>query len=174
MDLYRRSSLLLFFFRSIFSLSMLQCPITYEYHWYYEYFFFFFYKFLRFQRYILDSYTSWRIIISYLLLYPRRKCASNIGRFAIQIQHTHSLRYPISFSWTTKGPTSARSFFSLTFSISPPLTPFAGDTVSNLACSSRTLLRSSIPARLPRFLSYPFSLIWKKANSCGRERRRGM
>lgn len=122
MDLYRRSSLLLlFFFRSIFSLSMLQCPITYEYHWYYEYFFFFFFhKFLRFQRYILDSYTSWRIIISYLLLYPRRKCASNIGRFAIQIQHTHSLRYPISFSWSTKGPTSARSFFSLTFSISPP------------------------------------------------------
>ena len=56
----------------------------------------------------------------YLLLYPGRKCASNIGRFAIQIQHTHSLRYPISFSWTTKGPTSARSFFSLTFSISPP------------------------------------------------------
>lgn len=65
-------------------------------------------------------------------------------------------------------------FFAHLFHFPPPLTSFAGDIVSNLACSSRTLLRSSIPARLPRFLSYPFSLIWKKANNCGRERRRGM
>lgn len=54
-----------------------------------------------------------------------------------------------------------RSFFSLTFSISPPLTaPFAADTVSKLAPSSREFFSdlSANDRRYPRPLCYRFSI----------------
>lgn len=126
-DLYRRSSLLLFFsiyFLFSLSFSFSQCPsvplhtniidITNTF------FFLYIYKFLRFQRYILDSYTSWRIII------PISFCIQEEN-----IQQYRKARDPDSaepFSpipdivlLDDKRTDFGRSFFSLTFSISPPL-----------------------------------------------------
>lgn len=103
----------------------------------------------------------------YLLLYPGRKCASNIGRLAIQIQQSHSLRYPISFSWTTKGPTSAVPFFRSPFPFPPAYTVRGWHRFQArlfVANSTPISPRTIVDTRASSLLSpsYPFSLIERK------------